>query len=60
MKVFSKEKFILSEGYEVYLQCKDWVDECDGKMIIGKEIDTTGYLSDPDWEEEKIFDYDVS
>ena len=50
MKVFSKERFIEVEGYEVYLKCKDWVDECDGKKVVSGEVD--GWLSDKDWEVE--------
>lgn len=48
MKIFSKEQFIKSEGYEVYLKCKGWVDACDGKRVEGGEVD--GYQSDRSWE----------
>lgn len=48
MRIFSKEKFIESEGYEVYLKCKGWVDECDGKRVEGGEVN--GWISDKDWE----------
>lgn len=48
MRVFSKEKFIEAEGYEVYLKCKDWVDVCDGKRVSGGEVD--GWESHRDWE----------
>lgn len=33
MKVFSKEKFIEKWGYDEYLNCKGWVDLCDGKEV---------------------------
>lgn len=48
MRVFSKDKFIEAEGQEMYLKCKGWVDECDGKRIQGKYAGN--YLSDPNWE----------
>lgn len=48
MRVFSKQKFIEDSGQEAYLKCKDWVDACDGKRVIGGEVD--GYLSDKAWE----------
>lgn len=51
MKVFSKDKFIEVEGYEVYLKCKDWVDIIDGKRVEKGEVD--GWLSDKNWEVEK-------
>ena len=51
MRVFSKEKFIEDSGYNEYLKCKGWVDECDGKRVIGGEVN--GYASDPAWEIEK-------
>lgn len=51
MKVFSKDKFIEVEGYEKYLKCKDWVDECNNQRVVSGEIN--GYLSDKAWEIEK-------
>lgn len=51
MRVFSKEKFIEVEGYEVYLRCKDWVDECDGKRIV--QGCAGECLSHKTWEVEK-------
>lgn len=48
MRVFSKEKFIETEGYEVYLKCKYWVDKCDGKRVQGGYVES--YISDPSWE----------
>lgn len=48
MRVFSKEKFIESEGYEVYLKCKEWVDICDGKRVTGGNVE--GWESHKDWE----------
>lgn len=51
MRVFSKEKFIEVEGQAVYEKCKGWVDELDGKRVIGGEVD--GYASDRDWEIER-------
>lgn len=51
MRVFSKKKFIETEGYDVYLKCKYWVDKCDGKRVIGEYVDN--YISDRDWEIEK-------
>lgn len=48
MRVFSKKKFIEDSGQEAYLKCKEWVDECDGKKVIGGEVG--GYLSDKAWE----------
>lgn len=51
MRVFSKEKFIEDNGYDVYVKCKEWVDECDGKRVINGEVN--GYASDTAWEEEK-------
>lgn len=48
MRVFSKEKFIEDNGYDVYLKCKGWVDECDGKRVVGKYVGD--YLTDPNWE----------
>lgn len=54
MRVFSKAKFIEAEGQEVYLQCKGWVDEVDGKRVVGGSVD--GYTSDSDWEVEKAYD----
>ena len=50
--IFSKEEFILTEGFDVYLKCKGWVDECDGKRIVGGKIEGTDYNSDKDWEKE--------
>ena len=51
MRVFSKEKFIEAEGYDVYLKCKEWVDEIDGKQVVCGEVD--GYASDITWEKER-------
>lgn len=48
MRVFSKEKFIETEGYEIYLKCKYWVDKCDGKRTEGGYVGN--YLSDATWE----------
>ena len=48
MKVFSKECFIEVEGHEVYLKCKGWVDDCDGKRVEQGEVN--GWLSDKSWE----------
>ena len=48
MKVFSKEKFIETEGYEVYLKCKYWVDKCDGKRVVNGSVEN--YFSDMQWE----------
>ena len=53
MKVFSKEKFIEVEGYEVYLKCKYWVDKCDGKRVVNGYVGN--YLSDYQWETESAF-----
>jgi hypothetical protein len=50
MKVFSKEMFIKDSGIEAYEKCKEWVDACDGKRVIGGEVG--GYLSDKAWEKE--------
>ena len=51
MRVFSKEKFIEAEGQQVYEKCKEWVDEIDGKIVVGGEVD--GYASDRAWEVER-------
>lgn len=51
MKRFSKAKFIEAEGMAVYNKCKDWVDECDGKTVVGGEV--AGMASDRAWEENK-------
>lgn len=51
MRIFSKVKFIEDSGYEVYLKCKEWVDEIDGRRVIGGEVD--GYASDRAWEIEE-------
>ena len=51
MRVFSKEKFIETEGLKVYEQCKRWVDLIDGKRVVGGEVN--GYASDRDWEIER-------
>lgn len=48
MRVFSKEMFIKDNGLAVYEKCREWVDACDGKRVIGGEVD--GYLSDKAWE----------
>lgn len=50
MRVFSKARFIEAEGQEVYMQCKSWVDEIDGKRVVAGYVD--GYASDRDWEED--------
>lgn len=50
MKVFSKAKFIEDGGYNCYLKCKSWVDECDGKIVEGGYVN--GYASDRAWEVE--------
>lgn len=42
-KVFSKEKFIEYEGMNAYLECKAWVDECDG--LTAKEMLKKRYSS---------------
>ena len=51
MRVFSKRKFIEVEGQDVYEKCKGWVDELDGKLVVGGEVD--GYASDITWEIER-------
>lgn len=51
MRVFSKQQFIKAEGQEIYEKCKGWVDELDGKLVVGGEVD--GYVSDKTWEVEK-------
>ena len=51
MRVFSKEKFIEAEGQDVYEKCKGWVDELDGKRVVGGKVD--GYISSYDWEIER-------
>ena len=50
MRVFSKEKFIEEEGYEVYLRCQYWVDKCDGKRVVSGYVEN--YISDLSWEVE--------
>lgn len=52
MRIFSKAKFIASEGYDIYEICKKWVDECDGKEVIDGEIEDTGKSSVVAWEVE--------
>ena len=51
MRVFSKEKFIETEGQAIYEKCKGWVDLLDGKVVVGGEVD--GYISDRQWEIER-------
>ena len=51
MRIFSKEKFIEVEGYNVYLKCKDWVNECDKKNVVNGYIEND-YISDKSWEKE--------
>ena len=55
MRVFSKAKFIESEGLDSYLKCKEWVDICDGKKSIGGNVE--GWESHRDWEEEEELYY---
>lgn len=50
MRVFSKAKFIETEGQAVYEKCRDWVDMIDGKLVVGGEVE--GYISDSQWEVE--------
>lgn len=60
MRVFSKQQFIKAEGQEIYEKCKSWVDEIDGKIVVGGEVD--GYASDKTWEvetsSELVMEYD--
>lgn len=55
MRVFSKEKFIEVESYEVYLKCKSWVDVMDGKRVVNGYVDdySSHYLWEVETEETK-------
>lgn len=50
-KVFSKERFIESMGYEEYKKTifpdGSYVDECDG--LTKEEMEELGYFTDEDW-----------
>ncbi|MEG0133075.1 MAG: hypothetical protein RR851_10310 [Clostridium sp.] len=35
--VFTKKKFVKSEGRKIYKESKDWVDECNGNKVINAE-----------------------
>lgn len=47
MKVFSKELFIKTHGFERYERSKEWVDKCDGLTI--EEAAKNGFTLLADW-----------
>ena len=51
MKVFSKELFIKTHGFESYERNKEWVNKCDGLTI--EETAKIGFTLLPDWLIEK-------
>lgn len=51
MKVFSKDKFIESEGIEEYEGGKEWVDQCEG--LTAEQMLNLGYIVEADWMIEK-------
>lgn len=51
MKVFSKDKYIESEGIEQYESGKDWIDQCEG--LTAEQMLNLDYVVEAGWMVEK-------